>query len=335
MTDHHHVFPLFTLPIFLAVAWAQTNSTRPDTPTGTAAIVNGVPILMAEVDQRLGQLARGRDERAVRGERAERALEALVQQQLVLDYLTQRSQGASTQEIEREMLRWKERLALREVAPEDIYRQTGMDESAMRRRFAWRVAWPRYVKRHLSEEDLKAFFAQRRRDFDGTQIKVAHILWKLTDSSEESKEAILDEVHRVAAAIQDGKRSFEDAAREMSAGPSAADGGVLGWIGRHGPMHETFTAAAFLLDTNEVSPPVTSPFGIHLIKCLAVQPGTKGWEEVRPEVQEAASRKLFSELARRARKGARIEYTGKLGGDAAPRSARPAAKDAHAHQHDG
>lgn len=290
-------------------ARAQTNLETPSITT--AATVDGVPILVAEVEQRLTQLPRAQGpQQASRGKLAADALEALIQQQLVLDYLTQRSWGASDQEIDREMMRWKRRLEERELRPDDIYKRTGMDEPAMRRRFAWRVGWPRYLRRYLTEERLKEYYEPRRRDFDGTRLKVGHILWKLDDSTDDSKQTAIRQALQARSDIIDGKRSFEDAARQLSDGPSAADGGLLGWINRLGPMHEAFAVAAFRLAKEEISPPVVTPFGVHLIKCWEVQEGSKTWAEVRVEVHRAASREVFNSLASRARRGARIEYTG-------------------------
>jgi len=40
-------------------------------------------------------------------------------------------------------------------------------------------------------------------------------------------------------------------------------------------MDEAFSRAAFALQTGQISPPVRSPFGVHLIRCEAIKPGTE------------------------------------------------------------
>ncbi len=59
--------------------------------------------------------------------------------------------------------------------------------------------------------------------------------------------------------------SFEDLARDFSTCPSGKDGGNLGEFGK-GMMVPTFEKAAFALLPGEVSEPVRTQFGFHLIK---------------------------------------------------------------------
>ena len=67
--------------------------------------------------------------------------------------------------------------------------------------------------------------------------------------------------------------TFADAAEKYSAGPSRAKGGDLGFIPRHGIMVEPFARAAFVLAKGEISPPMATVFGIHLITVTDVKPG--------------------------------------------------------------
>ena len=63
-------------------------------------------------------------------------------------------------------------------------------------------------------------------------------------------------------------------------------------------MSEFFSKAAYQLDVGQVSEPVKSSFGVHLIKCLEVKPGQKDWQEVRERLNNAAAEYLFRWLLR-------------------------------------
>lgn len=64
---------------------------------------------------------------------------------------------------------------------------------------------------------------------------------------------------------------FAQLAREHSNGPSAAQGGDLGYFGRN-DMVEPFASAAFALDVNQVSDVVKTKYGYHIIQLLDIQP---------------------------------------------------------------
>lgn len=84
------------------------------------------------------------------------------------------------------------------------------------------------------------------------EIKASHILVDTEEEAISLKEEILS-----------GK-AFEDVAAENSLCPSAADGGDLGYFGR-GQMVSEFENAAFDLNVGEISDPVRTNFGWHLI----------------------------------------------------------------------
>jgi parvulin-like peptidyl-prolyl isomerase len=85
------------------------------------------------------------------------------------------------------------------------------------------------------------------------KIDASHILVK---TEQEANVALFDVTH--------GK-SFEDVAKEKSICPSKKNGGSLGWFGR-GQMVKEFENAAFSLKKGEMSKPVKTQFGWHIIK---------------------------------------------------------------------
>ncbi|EQB88483.1 peptidyl-prolyl cis-trans isomerase C [Clostridium punense] len=106
----------------------------------------------------------------------------------------------------------------------------------------------------VNDNDVKDFYDNNREMFKTEEtVSAKHIL---VDSEEKAKEVI--------EKINSGT-SFEDAAKEFSNCPSSEQGGNLGEFGR-GRMVPEFEKAAFELSVGEVSEPVQTQFGYHIIK---------------------------------------------------------------------
>ena len=78
-------------------------------------------------------------------------------------------------------------------------------------------------------------------------------------------EAVCNEI---LAQIQNGEKTFEDAAKESSTCPSGQQGGDLGEFGK-GQMVKEFEEAAFAAEIGAIVGPVQTQFGFHLIKVEA------------------------------------------------------------------
>ena len=86
-----------------------------------------------------------------------------------------------------------------------------------------------------------------------SKISASHILVK---TEAEANVVLYDITH--------GKQ-FEDVAKAVSLCPSKRDGGNLGWFGR-GQMVKGFESVAFALKKGEISKPVKTQFGWHIIR---------------------------------------------------------------------
>ena len=75
------------------------------------------------------------------------------------------------------------------------------------------------------------------------------------------------EAQDILKKLQEGK-DFQDLARSFSKCPSGQRGGDLGQFGK-GRMVESFEKAAFALEVNQISTPVRTQFGYHLIQRYA------------------------------------------------------------------
>jgi len=90
------------------------------------------------------------------------------------------------------------------------------------------------------------------------KVRASHIL---VETEEKAKELLKE--------IEAGK-DFGELAQEYSSCPSKRDGGDLGYFGK-GTMVKPFEEAAFALKKGEVSQPVETQFGWHIIKVTGIK----------------------------------------------------------------
>lgn len=86
-----------------------------------------------------------------------------------------------------------------------------------------------------------------------SQVRASHILV-----------ATMDEARQLQDQLAKGA-DFAQLAKKHSSCPSSEEGGDLGWFGR-GMMVKSFDEAAFSMTEGQVSEPVQTQFGYHLIK---------------------------------------------------------------------
>jgi len=131
-----------------------------------------------------------------------------------------------------------------------------------------------------------------------SSIRASHILLALPTDTPEATAAARAEALRITELARAEGADFAALAREHSTGPSGPAGGDLDYFPRNGAMVEPFAAAAYALAVGEVSDPVETQFGLHIIKCTDVrEASTTSLEDARPIIQ----RILFVEKMSEAR----------------------------------
>lgn len=107
----------------------------------------------------------------------------------------------------------------------------------------------------VTEEEMKGYFAENKANFDEKeQVKASHILVEDEATAQKVKKEL------------DSGKDFAALAKEYSTDASNADkGGDLGYFGK-GEMAKEFEDAAFAMKVGEVSAPVKTDFGYHIIK---------------------------------------------------------------------
>ncbi|QIK37364.1 peptidylprolyl isomerase [Caldichromatium japonicum] len=149
----------------------------------------------------------------------------------------------------------------------------------------------------VNEEEIRQHYEAKSSRFNEPERReVRHILRTLDPQADEAAAAAaLDQIQAIRARIQAGE-SFEELAKALSQDPgSAANGGALGIIAK-GMMDPEFERAAFTLAVGELSEPVRTPFGYHLIQVTRIQPAAvKPLEAVRDQLRAEVARQKAEE----------------------------------------
>jgi peptidyl-prolyl cis-trans isomerase SurA len=136
-------------------------------------------------------------------------------------------------------------------------------------------------KLRVGDLELSREFQRRFPNDRYRTLQIAHVLFRISpDDTLEHYRKVWGRASELAATLEAGTLTFEEAARRHSEDQgSAADGGVIGFVSE-GTLDPEFEAAVFALKPGQLSRPVRSGLGIHIVKILA--------EEWRPFEDEAA-----------------------------------------------
>lgn len=276
--------------------------------TPESAKVNGWLIRQQRVERFVAQKLAGRTVNQIAMQRLNsEALEHLVRRQVIIEYLKTTRFWPRGGTVEMRVSQFGKRLEQVDKNLRQHLLENGLTRAELENEIGWEVAWKQFLQDWLSEERLDEFYQRRHREFDGTRIKVAHLVLRAKEGEGlvdvfQRAESIRDQV-RLGQSTWDaavGKHSLADSSRQ--------EDGLLGWIGFDGPMSPEFSQAAFQLDPGQISPPVATSAGVHLIKCLEIDAGSAGRKDIEPALRAVLTEEMFHRLAEQQRSEFDIQY---------------------------
>lgn len=133
----------------------------------------------------------------------------------------------------------------------------------------------------VTEEEAENYYESNKVQFvKGATVRAKHIL---TDTEEKCAE--------ILAAVKNGEKTFEVAAKEYSTCPSGQRDGDLGEFGK-GQMVPEFEKVAFGAEVGKITGPVKTSFGYHLIK---VEGKSEAKETPYADVKESVKANLLQQ----------------------------------------
>jgi peptidyl-prolyl cis-trans isomerase C len=158
------------------------------------------------------------------------------------------------------------------------------------------------AKAALTEPALHKIYEDATKNAAGEQeVRARHILFRADPKDEAASKAAEDKVKAVIERVKKGE-DFAKLATSLTEDPSGKqDGGDLGYFSKDQMVPE-FSEAAFSLEKGQISGPVKTQFGWHVLKVedkrMREPPP---FEKVRAEIEEYAGRKAQSDFVKKLR----------------------------------
>ncbi|MDT8396492.1 MAG: peptidylprolyl isomerase [bacterium] len=324
---------IFALVLFVAFACTKSETGKADSPDTNksadavkgeaAAVVNGSTIPMAQLETAVRNVVMQNgmgdsQSDAFLGQFGPRILEQLIDGELLWQEAERKGFIASDGEVE---------TAYGELAsryPEETEFKTEMEargftEESLKSNIRKQISIQNYIKgsivpeAEVPEEAVRAAYDENPQNFTRPEeVKASHILIKSSEADlQEQKASALAKANEIAVKARKPGTDFAELAKTSSEGPSAPQGGDLGFFTR-GRMVKPFEDAAFSMKVGDVSDPVLTQFGYHIIKVTERKEGQSvGYEEVKDQLAGDLTNRMVNEMVGRRiselRESAKIE----------------------------
>jgi len=311
--------PVIWRLLLMAMLMASCKGEEPsagEVPVGgeVVAVVNGVAISKEDYQNTLSHAERAFSPRSEeKAALARRILEKMVADELLVQHAHAQKIQVTTEEVDRKMQEIAE-AGGGEAAIDAFSEKSGLSKARMRANLERNLLIERLAERtraslKITPAEVKAYYQAHLKDFSrGEAVTLAHILFR------EGQDDPLARAKKACAEMKGGL-AFEKAVKKYSDDALTRDqGGLLGTL-RRGEMLPELEEPAFSLEAGEVSPPVKSPRGIHLLKVIEHRPGSQRplfevKEEIRNRMLDSLVESGMQEMAERLRREGNIRLGG-------------------------
>lgn len=238
------------------------------------------------------------------------AVDTLANTKLVTQFLNRQPINITPDKIDAEMANLEQGLKAEGKDLASALLENGYSLDDIKNEVRDRLRWVEYVKAKATDAELKRFVAENNDLFSGTQVRASHILLMTEPgASDVEKQKIKAKLAEIKKQIDSNQISFADAANKYSEDPAneKGGGGDLDFFDLRSGFIPEFTDVAFKLKKGQVSDPVETPYGYHLIQVTDRKEGRPfDLEQNKPLVINAYAAELQKNLLTEARKAAKI-----------------------------
>ncbi len=314
---HVVLVALLVLPTALLVPptalLAEPPALRPSDPI---ASIDGDPVFLGELHFLLTSKLKAKDLSRVSldVQRASSAL--LVRQHLAMKTLRQQGGDNLQTLLDRDWESFLDELHRKRSNLDEYCAQRQTDEPSVRLARDWDSAWRRYLKSKMTDANLKRYYELHPENYSSARWNVSH-LFLAVDKEIPDAEAIAEQrIQTIASQLQskssspdDLQKRFAELAISESEGVTAKQGGGIGWVSKPGDLPAAVMDAIRETEIAEVSKPVRSPLGFHLVLVHEKQVDQIPYERVSDlnPLRRDAANALFDGLVAR-QSGAKVTW---------------------------
>src|SRR5262249_46998866 len=157
------------------------------------------------------------------------ALSTLIDELLLDQFLRKHVPPVDRAEVNRKMAELEAGLHKNKQTLSEFCRDSHQTEAQIRANLALSLRWAAYAPQHVSDAQLKRYYAEFRDFFDRVTVRASHIVLRVGPNVPESdKVAAQARLLTLRDQIVGGRLDFAAAARAYSQCPTARDGGDVG-----------------------------------------------------------------------------------------------------------
>jgi len=276
------------------------------------ATVNGENVSQEDVNQMLNRFGKQVPEEQMPAV-TKQILDGLITQKLIMQFIRDSKIEVSPAEIEGELNKIREDIktnpGLEGKTLEQVLETHGSSIDTMKSDIIISLSLEKNLGKDIDDKKIKAYFDENKAAYDNTERRASHILVDTRQMKTDAELAqALEKIKKIKTEVDSGK-DFAEVAKQYSDCPSKDKGGDLNFFKRKGQMVEPFAAAAFALKVGQVSDPVKTPFGYHIIKVTEIKKGTDvKFDDVKQVIKQNLMEEKAQVLIKQLLEKAKIEY---------------------------
>src|SRR5262249_33101867 len=193
---------------------------RAQGPAKPAAVVNGQPITLADVDAAVRGMNRqpaGQGPENRHRQMRVDALGMLIDNMLLQQFLRKNAAPADPKEILRHLAELETALKKDNKKLADYLAENGMTDAQLREQITNALQWRDYTKGRVSDADVQQYYKDNKDFFDGAQVRASHVLVRVPlTGSEADVQATKAKLQEIRQEIESGRITFPDAAKKYS-----------------------------------------------------------------------------------------------------------------------